>query len=163
MIVMSLYLNPLFSQTFIGSECVYQMLKASIWPSIGRFPNHLPLHANITTSGLICYLVYWLIQLPVMFVSPQRIRHLFRLKALVVPPTWLAMLIWAFVKVPSYRGLFTQQSTISGSKLSWAWLRGVNSAIGAYASLSVNIPDFTVSHFFLFTNAHHRCPSSDMQ
>jgi len=36
-------------QTFIGSESVYQMLKA-IWPSIAHLPNHLPPSANITTS-----------------------------------------------------------------------------------------------------------------
>ena len=37
-------------QTFTGSECVYQMIKA-IWPSIAHLPNHLPVSANITTSG----------------------------------------------------------------------------------------------------------------
>jgi NCS1 family nucleobase:cation symporter-1 len=60
-------------QTFIGSECIYQvcsplvlpfcveasrrssqMLKA-IWPSIAHLSNHLPPNANITTSG-ICLL-----------------------------------------------------------------------------------------------------------
>jgi cytosine/uracil/thiamine/allantoin permease len=56
-------------QTYIGSECVYQVrrllshllprtqllfiqiLKA-IWPSIAHLPNHLPANANITTSGM---------------------------------------------------------------------------------------------------------------
>lgn len=37
-------------QTFTGSECVYQMLKA-IWPSISHVPNHLSPKANITTVG----------------------------------------------------------------------------------------------------------------
>ena len=63
-------------QTFVGSECVYQvrstsryslitelilrcssfpqMLKA-IWPSIAHLPNHLPPSANITTVGTF----YW--------------------------------------------------------------------------------------------------------
>lgn len=56
-------------QTYIGSECVYQVrcllshllqttqllftqiLKA-IWPSIAHLPNHLPADASITTSGM---------------------------------------------------------------------------------------------------------------
>ncbi|EMD34046.1 hypothetical protein CERSUDRAFT_117553 [Gelatoporia subvermispora B] len=129
-------------QTFTGSECVYQMLKA-IWPSIARLPNHLSPGANITTSGIMCYFLYWLIQFPFMLVSPQRIRHLFLVKALIVPAAWLAMLIWSFVKVPAKEGLFGQHTALSGSDLSWAWLSALNSALGIYSTLAVNIPDFT--------------------
>jgi len=129
-------------QTFTGSECVYQMLKA-IWPSLARLPNHLSPGANITSSGMLCYFLYWLIQFPFMLISPQRIRWLFLVKAMIVPAAWLAMLIWAFVKVPSSEGLFQQHSTLSGSKLSWAWLSALNSALGIYSTLAVNIPDFT--------------------
>ncbi|KII83850.1 hypothetical protein PLICRDRAFT_444085 [Plicaturopsis crispa FD-325 SS-3] len=131
-------------QTFTGSECVYQMLKA-IWPSLARMPNHLPASANITTSGLMCYFLYWLIQFPFMLVSPQRIRWLFLAKAIIVPPTWLAMLIWAFVKVPSNSsgGILAEHTALHGSALSWAWLSALNSALGIYSTLAVNIPDFT--------------------
>ncbi|KAF8272721.1 NCS1 nucleoside transporter family [Lactarius quietus] len=136
-------------QTFAGSECVYQMLKA-IWPSIARLPNHLPPSANITTAGMMCYFLYWLIQLPFMLISPQKIRWLFLAKAIIVPPTWLALLIWSFAKVPPNSGLLTQKAELSGSTLSWAWLSALNSALGLYATLGVNIPDFTVSHRRLF-------------
>ncbi|KAH9064376.1 permease for cytosine/purines, uracil, thiamine, allantoin-domain-containing protein [Lactarius vividus] len=71
-------------QTFIGSECVYQMLKA-LWPSITHLPNHLPPDAKITS-------------LPFMFVSPHKIRWLFLAKTIVVPPTLLTLLIWAAMK-----------------------------------------------------------------
>jgi NCS1 family nucleobase:cation symporter-1 len=54
------------------------------------------------------------------------------------------MIIWAFAKVPASEGLFSQHATIGGSYFSWAWLSAMNSALGIYASLSVNIPDFTV-------------------
>ena len=46
-----------------------QMLKA-IWPSLARLPNHLPASANITTSGIMCYFLYWLIQVPSPSPSP---------------------------------------------------------------------------------------------
>ncbi|KAA1475711.1 NCS1 nucleoside transporter family [Dentipellis sp. KUC8613] len=129
-------------QTFTGSECVYQMLKA-IWPSLAHLPNHLPASANITTSGMMCYVLYWLIQFPFMLVSPQRIRYFFMAKAIIVPPTWLAMLIWAFVKVPASEGLAPSHTSLHGSQLSWAWLSALNSALGIYSTLAVNIPDFT--------------------
>ncbi|KAI0067621.1 NCS1 nucleoside transporter family [Artomyces pyxidatus] len=129
-------------QTFTGSECVYQMLKA-IWPSIARLPNHLPASANITTVGMLCYFLYWLIQFPFLLISPQRIRWLFVAKAVIVPPTWLAILIWALVKVPLHTGILATHANVSGSTLSWAWLSALNSALGNWATLAVNIPDFT--------------------
>jgi nucleobase:cation symporter-1, NCS1 family len=131
-------------QTYTGSEAMYQMLKA-IFPSIARLPNHLPPNAGITTSGMLCYLLYWLFQLPFLLVSPQKIRWLFTVKAVVVPAAWLAMLIWACVKVPlgTPGGFFEQSAAVHGPALSWAWLSGLNSVIGLYATLAVNIPDFT--------------------
>ena len=119
------------------------MLKA-IWPSLAKLPNHLPANANITTRGMLCYIIYWLIQFPFMFVTPQKIRWLFVAKGIIVPIAWLSMLIWAFVKVPSHGSLISQHSNVSGSDLSWAWLHALNSALGIYSTLAVNIPDFTV-------------------
>ena len=119
-----------------------KMLKA-IWPSIAHLPNKLSGGANITTSGMICYIIYWLIQFPFMFVSPQKIRYLFMAKAILVPISWIAMLIWAFVKVPSNGSLLSQKANVDGAALSWAWLSALNSALGIYSTLAVNIPDFT--------------------
>jgi NCS1 family nucleobase:cation symporter-1 len=130
------------------------MLKA-IWPSIAQVPNHLSPEANITTAGIMCYFIYWVIQFPFMLVSPHRIRWLFVVKAAVVPPTWLAMLIWAFLKVPPNKGIVAEHASIHRSLLSWAWLSALNSALGIYATLAVNIPDFTVrlgSFYYLFSN-----------
>lgn len=119
------------------------MLKA-VWPSLANLPNHLPANANITTRGMLCYLLYWLLQFPVMFVSPQQIRWLFVAKGILVPTAWLAMLIWAFVKVPGGEGLLVEKTSLQGSDLSFAWLSALNSALGIYSTLAVNIPDFTV-------------------
>ncbi|KAF8263123.1 cytosine-purine permease [Lactarius quietus] len=129
-------------QTFIGSECVYQMLKA-LSPSIAHLPNHLPPSAKISTVELICYFVYWSFQLPFMFVSPHKIRWLFLAKTIIVPPTWLALLIWAAVKVPLSSSLLSQRSALSGSELSWAWLGALNSALGFFSTTGVNMPNFT--------------------
>lgn len=92
----------------------------------------------------MCYFLYWLLQFPFMLVSPQKIRWLFLAKGIIVPITWLAMLIWAFVKSPGSGTILSAGATIHGSALSWAWLSALNSALGNYATLAVNIPDFTV-------------------
>lgn len=112
----------------------------------------MPLSKSYTNAhlseGMICYFLYWLIQFPFLLVSPQKIRWLFLAKAIIVPPTWLALLIWALVKVPPSSGLFAQKAVLSGSELSWAWLGALNSALGNYATLGVNIPDFTVGYIY---------------
>ncbi|KAJ6619766.1 permease for cytosine/purines, uracil, thiamine, allantoin-domain-containing protein [Mycena sp. CBHHK59/15] len=118
-------------QSFTGSECVYQMLKA-IWPATARIPNHLPASAGITTVGMMCYFLFWLIQLPFLLVSPQRIRHLFVIKAAIVPAT-----------CPPSISLAPKHAALTGNAASWAWLSSLNSALGIYATLAVNIPDFT--------------------
>lgn len=85
-------------------------------------------------------------------VCPSRSFHstlvivtFFYAQAIIVPATWIAMLIWALVRVPSSHGLFDQQTSLKGAELSWAWLSALNSALGLYSTLAVNIPDFTVS------------------
>ncbi|KAF7374888.1 hypothetical protein MSAN_00374900 [Mycena sanguinolenta] len=129
-------------QSYTGSECVYQMLKA-IWPSTAHIPNRLPESAGITSVGMMCYFLFWLIQFPFLLVSPQRIRHLFVVKAFIVPATWLAILIWAMHEAPPSVSLTPKHAELSGSAASWAWLSSLNSALGIYATLAVNIPDFT--------------------
>ncbi|CAE6472017.1 unnamed protein product [Rhizoctonia solani] len=91
---------------------------------------------------MMCYFFYWLIQLPFLLISPHKIRYLFIAKAVLAPVTGLSMMTWAFVKTGG-GPIFEQKATISGSALSWAMLSAMNSAIGNYATLSVNIPDFT--------------------
>jgi len=92
---------------------------------------------------MMCYLLFWLFQFPFLLVSPQRIRHLFLLKAAIVPATWVAILIWALREVPPGVSLGPKHAALSGSAASWAWLSSLNSALGIYATLAVNIPDFT--------------------
>lgn len=67
---------------YVHDYNIPQMLKA-IWPSLAHLPNHLSPDANITTSGIMCYFLYWLIQFPFMLISPQKIRWLFVVKVRV--------------------------------------------------------------------------------
>ncbi|KAF8517332.1 cytosine-purine permease [Gautieria morchelliformis] len=124
-----------------GGECVTQMLRA-IWPSYRNIPNHLPPSAGITTQGMLSYFLFWIIQLPFLLLRPHKLRYLFLAKAIIAPSCGLAMMIWAFVKTGG-GPIFSQQGTLHGSARSWAWLSCMNAVIGNYATLAVNIPDFT--------------------
>ncbi|KXN81396.1 hypothetical protein AN958_04785 [Leucoagaricus sp. SymC.cos] len=113
--------------TFIGSECLYQMLKA-IWPSIARVPNHLPESSNITTVGIVHHVLLLVLADP---ISPH-------------------VRISSENPAPLHRKIDSGSGSLAGnfnmglrSAYSWAWLSALNSALGIYATLSVNIPDFT--------------------
>ena len=118
---------------------MYQMLKA-LFPSIANIPNRL--NGDITTTGMLCYFLFWLLQFPFLFISPHSLRWLFLAKALIVPPALFAMLGWAFATTGG-GAIFQQKGSLQGSKLVWTWLGALNSTLGTITTLAVNIPDFT--------------------
>ncbi|EJU01818.1 cytosine-purine permease [Dacryopinax primogenitus] len=129
-------------QTATSGECVYQMIRA-IWPSFEDFPNHLPSSANITSANLLAYFIYWAFQFPWVLIPTHKLRWLFALKSVLVIICGFSMMIWAFIRAGGAGPIFLQPATLSGSKLAWAWLAGLQSVLGTYSTLSVNIPDFT--------------------
>ena len=57
--------------------------------------------------------IFWLIQLPFVFISLTAEDMLaFLAKAIIVPPTWFALLIWAFVKVLPNSGILAQKAKL---------------------------------------------------
>jgi len=118
---------------------MYQMLKA-LFPSIANIPNRLG--NEISSRQLLCYFIFWLFQLPFLFISPQSLRWLFLAKAIIVPPALFAMLGWAFATTGG-GAIFQQKGSLSGSQLAWTWLGALNSTLGTITTLAVNIPDFT--------------------
>lgn len=109
----------------------------AIWPSYLTIPNKIPTDQGITTIGMTSFFIFWVIQLPFLCVHPNKLRWLFMAKSVIVPITWIAILIWAYVSVGG-GNLFQQKATVSGSEYSWLWLANLNSVLGNFATLSVN-------------------------
>ncbi|BCR85977.1 uncharacterized protein ACHE_21435S [Aspergillus chevalieri] len=117
----------------------------AIWPSFLRVDNGIPAGQGITTQGMVGYTIYWIVQLPLLCVRPEKVRWLFVVKSVVVPVAWIAILIWAFVAEGG--GSMFQESpsstTMSGSTYSWLFLANMTSILGNYATTSVNQSDFS--------------------
>ncbi|KAL7417172.1 permease for cytosine/purines, uracil, thiamine, allantoin-domain-containing protein [Mrakia frigida] len=128
-------------QCYTGSECVHQMIIAFA-PSFRNFPNHLPESANITSAGMLSFFLFWLIQFPFVLIHPTKIKYFFWAKSIFVPIVFVALFIWALAAAGT-GPIFQEKTTISGSKLAWTFLSSMNSVLGNYATLSVNIPDFS--------------------
>lgn len=128
-------------QTMNGANTMRVMLGA-IWPSFLTLPNHIPEEQGITTNTMVSFFLFWLAQIPFLYMHPNNLRWLFLAKTALVPIAWIAILIWAFVSTDNL-DLFKQKPSISGPAYSWAFLASLTSVIGNYATLSVNQADFS--------------------
>ncbi|KAJ5734937.1 uncharacterized protein N7483_000062 [Penicillium malachiteum] len=130
-------------QNINGGNAVRVMIGA-IWPSYLNLHNAIPEDQGITTNGMVALFLFWLAQIPFLCLHPNKLRWLFAVKSILVPITWLAILIWAFVAEKGGGNIFKEQSaSVSGSKYSWLFLVNMTSVLGNYATLSVNQSDFS--------------------
>ncbi|KAK9355625.1 permease for cytosine/purines, uracil, thiamine, allantoin-domain-containing protein [Lipomyces doorenjongii] len=130
-------------QAYTGAECVRSIIYA-IWPSFHKVANTLPASANIDTQMMTAYTVYFIIILPVHFIPMRHLKWLFTIKSITTPIVGFAIMGWVIHKVGvSNTSLWTQKTTLHGSKLAWTFLSGLYANIGTWSTLAVNVPDFT--------------------
>ncbi|KAK2462997.1 hypothetical protein APHAL10511_004984 [Amanita phalloides] len=128
-------------QASIGGDCVRVMLRA-IWPSVNDIPNHLPAWSGTTTRDFMCFFLFWFISLPALWFPVHQIRHLFTVKAFVVPAAGFAFFAWCIVKAHGLGPIIAQPGTLHGSDLGWAMVISVVSCISGLLTIVVNAPDF---------------------
>ncbi|KAI9795979.1 MAG: hypothetical protein M1833_006555 [Piccolia ochrophora] len=128
-------------QAWIGGTCVYLMIR-SIWPSFEDLPNSMPESSGTNTRDYVSFFLFWLLSLPAIWFPVHKIRHLFTVKAYVVPTAGVAFFIWAIRKADGIGPIVRQPNTIHGSALGWGMINGIMSSIANFATLIVNDPDF---------------------
>ena len=86
----------------------------------------------------------------------SKLRILFLVKAVIVPPTFLALFLWAVVVTHGGGELVTGEMRITSSYMNTAYsaLTGLNVIIGLFSSLAVNMP-VSALHLFLTVNLGH--------
>jgi nucleobase:cation symporter-1, NCS1 family len=116
----------------------------AIWPSFSRFPNHLPESAGITSAGLLTFFLYWIFQTILALMPIKKLRILFLVKAIIVPPTFLALFLWAVIVTHGGGELATGKATMTSSYMNKAYsaLTALNVVMGLFSSMAVNFPDF---------------------
>lgn len=129
-------------QAWLGGTCFYLMIR-SIWPSFDNLHNGLSASAGTDTKNFLSFFLFWLFSLPAIWFPVHKIRHLFTVKAYVVPVAGIAFFIWAIVRAHGIGPIVRQSNTIHGSQLAWAIVSGIMSSIANFATLIVNDPDFT--------------------
>jgi NCS1 family nucleobase:cation symporter-1 len=130
-------------QTWIGGFALYQMLHLWI-PALDHLPA-LPPALGLATGPAICFILFWLLNMWVVWLGVDSIRKLLVFKAFFLPLAALALLYWAITSVHGGLGpILTQPSKFTTPAAFWAFfIPGLTGMVGFWATLSLNIPDFT--------------------
>lgn len=131
------------TQTYQGGQCIQVMLQA-IWPSFKNFPNHLPESASVTSSMLLCFFIFYFIQLPLLWIHISNLRYLFLVKIIIMPIFGIVLFAWSISQAHGFGPLFKQGTNVTdGRPVAVVFFSAMSSAIAPKATLALNIPDFT--------------------
>jgi len=127
-------------QTWIGGASLYNLLRA--WnPSLepinvtSLFPQVIP---------TICFLLFWLLNMFVVYKGVDSIRKLLVFKAIFLPLAAAALFCWAIVMAKGLGPILEQPSKFSDNATFFKFFfPALTAVVGFWATLSLNIPDFT--------------------
>jgi nucleobase:cation symporter-1, NCS1 family len=122
-------------QTWIGGIALDALLTAawSGWASIG-------------THVWISFGVFWLVQVGLILKGTEGIKHLESWSAPLLLAGGALLMVWAVVRGGGIGNVLSQSSRLQGTSGADFWKvfpAGLTAAVGYWATLSLNIPDFT--------------------
>lgn len=130
-------------QTWIGGFALYQMFK--LWfPVLETLPRIFPVSFGLETGPAITFLLFWLLNMYIIWLGVESIRKLLVFKAIFLPLAALALLFWAIDAGNGLGPILAQPSKFQTSAEFWDFFfPALTGMVGFWATLSLNIPDFT--------------------
>ena len=129
-------------QTWIGGFALYQMMKLWI-PSLATLPQIFPDSFGLQTGPAICFFVFWLLNMFIVYLGVESIKKLLLFKAFFLPLAALALLFWAINAGHGIGPILDQPSKLKGADFWTYFFPALTGMVGFWATLSLNIPDFT--------------------
>ncbi len=130
-------------QTWIGGYSLYQLLR--VWvPSVEALPQVFPASFGLETGPAITFLLFWFLNMYVVYLGVESIKKLMVFKAFFLPFAALALLFWAINAANGLGPILQQPSKFTDSTSFFAFFfPALTGMVGFWATLSLNIPDFT--------------------
>ncbi len=130
-------------QTWIGGFAIYQMMKMWI-PALETMTDIFPVSFGLKTGPAICFFAFWLLNMYIVKLGVESIRKLLVFKAFFLPIAALALLFWAISAGHGLGPILAQPSKFKTNAEFWHYFfPGLTGMVGYWATLSLNIPDFT--------------------
>ncbi|MEY2565345.1 MAG: nucleobase:cation symporter, family [Verrucomicrobiota bacterium] len=132
-------------QTWIGGNAIYKIM-AVFWPSLAAAD--LPSALGINLPQFLCFLFFWSINMFVVYKGIDSIRILLNIKAPLLIALGLLLLWWAYSNAGGFGPILSQPSAFDpgqpkSGKFFAFFVPALTGMIGFWATLSLNIPDFS--------------------
>ena len=120
-------------QSWIGGTAIHAML-AVIWP----------VTSGSAFAKWACFLIFWLLNMVVVWRGVESIRHLQAFGAPFMFIMATALLIWVRIKAGSFGEMLSTPSRFhSTGEFFSVFVPSLTAMVGYWATLALNIPDFT--------------------
>jgi len=129
-------------QTWIGGFALYQLFRLWI-PSLETLPQIFPDSFQLQTGPAIMFLLFWLLNMYVVYLGVESIKKLLVFKAFFLPAAALALLFWAIKAGHGLGPILDHPSKLVGNSFWHYFFPALTGMVGYWATLSLNIPDFT--------------------
>jgi len=130
-------------QTWIGGFALFQMFRLW-WPGLETMAQIFPDSWTLETGPAICFLLFWLLNMFVVYLGVDSIRKLLVFKAVFLPIAALALLFWAIDAADGIGIILSAPSKFNNSsEFFHFFFPALTGMVGFWATLSLNIPDFT--------------------
>jgi nucleobase:cation symporter-1, NCS1 family len=130
-------------QTWIGGAAIYQILAAIGWVDAAADMAAAPAWLGISLTQLACFLAFWAVHVAIVLRGIHSIKWLETWAAPFLILSGLALLVWAVYHVPNLGSLF-QPARFERPEDFWrVFFPQLTAMVGFWATLSLNIPDFT--------------------
>ncbi len=133
-------------QTWIGGFAIYKLLLLQ-WPALADSAVLSLLssdHIQVNVAQFLCFLFFWLINVGIFWRGMECIRVVENWGAPLLIGLGLALLLWAYVKADGFGPMLSQPDRFETAGDFWRiFFPGLTAMVGFWATLSLNIPDFT--------------------
>lgn len=132
-------------QSWIGGEAIHKIL-CVLWPSLAGGVASNPF--GITAFQFACFMAFWAVNMWVVYKGIDSIRILLSIKAPLLIALGVLLLAWAYRRAGGFGPMLAQPSAFDPGQPKagefWAFfVPGLTGMIGFWATLSLNIPDFS--------------------
>uniref|UniRef100_A0A832MLC1 Nitrate reductase n=1 Tax=Eiseniibacteriota bacterium TaxID=2212470 RepID=A0A832MLC1_UNCEI len=130
-------------QTWFGGAALHQLAR-QLWPGIAALPPVLPAGLGLSTGEALGFAVFWLVTVWFIVRGTESIKWLESVSAPFLIAVGLALLGWAYFGAGGFGPILAQPSKFEdGAAFLRVFFPSLTAMIGFWATLSLNIPDFT--------------------
>jgi len=136
-------------QTWIGGLAIYEIVRL-LWPGLQHLGDGIAF-MGYTPAHYLCFLLFWGVNLYFVWAGTESIKWLETVAAPFLILTGLALLGWAVARVGSFGAILDGSNALVQGRQDRPFLDffftlfvpGLTAMVGFWATLSLNIPDFT--------------------